>query len=440
MKDKFIFALTTLACSCSQDPPSTEGYTAPLPIAATQPDPRPVATPQGLTNIVYTPIPSGFDFPAAEATLRDALKAGDVAALRRHAWMVFAGLTQPTRPNDPRSEALWETWYTNDQVFHDAASPQGMRTLQRKLTLPRQFMPKGPGASPQAAGESLLAFTLFNEEFKAHTHEHKLHLAKTLNDLNNSWPAGTPPADRKIPDYPPTAMSLKTSWKLVKRKGVTPLPIWDEQAPFAVAPSQPEWVWPRAVVVDPSRSVIPPDEHRNVTLGGKSFPNSHVVTLGSFYHFEVTAAEAARIESSVGAAVGDYMVLVGFHYTTKEIPNWVWGTLWWHDRPDAGPYAEGRLDEKYLAGPWRNYLLDVSYDMDLPRESNDTPNAVFNPWLEAGFDDGVNSNCMTCHQRAIRPSIHFEPVTRGPLAPNDPLFLDSTKLDFLWSVALEVPK
>jgi hypothetical protein len=52
-------------------------------------------------DIAYTPIPPGFDFPANEKVLLDALKAGDELTLRNHGWMVFAGLTQPARPSDP---------------------------------------------------------------------------------------------------------------------------------------------------------------------------------------------------------------------------------------------------------------------------------------------------------------------------------------------------
>ncbi|WP_457661204.1 hypothetical protein [Sinorhizobium medicae] len=62
--------------------------------------------------------------------------------------------------------------------------------------------------------------------------------------------------------------------------------------------------------------------------------------------------------------------------------------------------------------------MDIAYDMDLPKETNGTPNAVFNPWLEAHFENGVNSNCMTCHQRAVwtEPDATFLPITRGGCA------------------------
>ncbi|RVJ16061.1 hypothetical protein CN179_33245, partial [Sinorhizobium medicae] len=65
-----------------------------------------LALPQDLS---YTPVPSGFDFPANERVLLDAVNRGAEEQLRTHAWTVFAGLTQKTRQNDPNSEAVWET-------------------------------------------------------------------------------------------------------------------------------------------------------------------------------------------------------------------------------------------------------------------------------------------------------------------------------------------
>jgi hypothetical protein len=390
-----------------------------------------VAAAQG-QGIEYKPIPAGFDFPADEQTLLTALQQGDEPKLRTHGWMVFAGLTQPTRPNEPDSEALWETWYTGGEVFSAGPAPQGDRTLERRLTKPRQFGPQG-GAQPQAVGESQLAFTLFNQELKDHTRSNKLHLTATLKSINSSWTNQTPIKDRKVADYPREAMSLKLVWMAVKKSGMTPLPIWDQQAIVATAPPQDTDTWKRKVVVDPSRTTIPAGETVNVP----GFPGSKVVPLSAFYHFTLNANQA----SDFGASSGDHAVLVGMHYTTKEIPDWVWATFWWHDRPDDGPFAKDRPDASRLKGVWRNYLMDVAYSMDIPKESNGTANAVFNPWLEARFPNGVNSNCMTCHQRAVwseaTPVPPFLPVTRGAAPDNAPIFANGTKVDFLWSLLME---
>jgi hypothetical protein len=399
-------------------------------------------------DAAYVGIQPGFDFPATQAELLAAVQAENVTRLREHGWKVFAGLTQPARPQDPNSEAIWETWYRGDEVFVVGPQPQGGRKLKKQLRIPRQFQPVGGGATPQAVGESQLSSTLFNAELRQHTRANGLTSHAALTAINDGWTAQTPIADRKVIDYPKEAMSLKLVWLAVRGTGMTTIPIWDEQAVVANAPAQDVQTWPRSIVVDPSRETVPTGETatgRRRGPGGtpKDYPNSHVVPLKSFYHFKVSAEQATEM----GVTEGDFFVLMAMHYTTKEIPNWVWGTLWWHDRPDDGPFAKGRLPATEIKGPWRNYLMDVSYDMTVPKETDDTPNAVFNPWLEARFINGVNSNCMTCHQRALWPmpsasppeNRPWLPVTRGAAAAGDPLFRTRTKLDFLWSLALETP-
>jgi hypothetical protein len=174
-----------------------------------------MSAPLSAQNADYKPIPTEFDFPASEATLLAALAAGDEAKLRTHGWMVFAGLTQPARPGDPTSEAIWETWYSGEEAFGAGPAPQGVRPLHRKFSVPRQFGRPGT-PHPQAMDESQLAFTLFNQETKDHTRQNRLHLFATLEAINQGWTSQTPIADRKVKDYPPAAMSLTprrgTSW------------------------------------------------------------------------------------------------------------------------------------------------------------------------------------------------------------------------------------
>ena len=400
-------------------------------------------TPSAGQEVAYVGIPPGFDFPAGEAELLAAVESGNETRLREHGWKVFAGLTQPARPQEANSEAIWETWYTGAETFASGPTPQGARSLKKELRLPRQFRPADGGPMPQAVGESQLAFTLFNHELRKHTRETGLTSKARLTAINNRWTNQTPVADRKVKDYPREAMSLKLVWLTVSKEGMSSLPIWDEQPIVAQAPAQDTDTWKRVVVVDPARETIPAGETAMGRWDNEDFPDSRVVPLKHFYHFAMTAAQAAPL----GREAGDFAVLVGMHYTTREIPNWVWATFWWHDQPNDGRFAAGRLGDNELKGVWRHFLMDVAYDMDKPVESNGTPNAVFNPWLEAGFINGVNSNCMSCHQRAMWPmppprppeNRPWLPITRGPADPDDALFRTRTKLDFLWSLALETP-
>ncbi len=364
----------------------------------------------------YTPIPPGFDFPADNATLERFRKTENVAEMRRHAWLLWAGINQDAHSGGP----VWETWYPADFVFRPDDPTEATATPRRRIRFepPRQHLDKN---APEAAGQSVLSVVLFSKESLEHIRSNKLHLQSTLEQLNTGFPAGTPLPDRKILDFPREGVTLKLVWQLVKQTGLTEQPIWDFEPIPPNNQVNPPSTWKRKVLIDPSREVIPANE----TQGG-----SHVVPLDSFYHIKLDTP--ALVASARGAVLNDYAVMVCMHLTTKEIDDWVWATFWWHDRPDNGPFAADRHHD--VAGVFRNYLMDVSYDSNTPREFDGSPNACMNPWLEARFPSGMSSNCMTCHQRATWPLVDFLPVTRGSLAPTDPFFGNKTKLDFLWSI------
>jgi len=386
------------------------------------------------------PIPDGFDFPADQSKLLAARDGQDVHAMRLHVWMVFAGLTQPTSSG----EAIWETWYSAAETFSPAqAQALSQRKLQRRFQVPRQFQQAGTRA--QAVGTSLASFTLFNADLRNWVQSKKLYLRSTLQDLNNTFGPQVPVDKRAIPDFPRTAVALKTVWWIVKRTGQTVMPIWDPDINSARPSGNDISTWQRCVVIDPSRSTVPNSETAEVSCNGRPTASAHTVALDSFYHFALTAdqiqqlRQIATIPNIDQAEAGDFVALVAMHVTTKEIPDWVWATAWWHDRPNDGPFAADRPSQ--VQGVWRNYLMSEAYSMDTPKQSDDSPHIAFNPWLEARFVDGTTSNCMTCHRRSVfsgqRSDGNFLPITHGAPPNNDPRFTNSTKLDFLWSILFE---
>lgn len=402
----------------------------------------------------HLPMPKGFDFPADETALLKMRDTADVVGMRRHSWQVFAGMTQPA----PGGEAIWETWWPQEQTFAKGALPFAAGRQRPRFAPPRQMGPRPGIVAPLAAGQSGLAFVLFNPEGHRYIRENKLHLGETLDALRAQGAAD-------IVDAPREAMSVKTVWWPVAQDQLTPMPVWDDDPskPIDDGARRPpphnvgndSETWKRVVAVDARRTTIPPNETATVRFFDPAAakplsapridrPGSRVVALERFYHFKLTASDLQRsgpelnamFRSTVGrdAREGDFVALVCLHYTTKEIDDWVWSTFWWHDRPDDGPFAADRPKE--VTDRWRNYLMDTALSMDTPREGDGTPNAIFNPWLEARFSNGVKSNCMTCHQRAVWPAEDFLPVTRGALKPDDPFFKNKTRLDFLWSVAI----
>ncbi len=476
-------------------------------------------------------IPSGFGFPADEATLLKYRDDQDVAAMRRHAWNVWAGMTQPT----PSGDAHWETWSSKKEVWDPevrspasvpAPAPPNPRELQRDFVLPRQLQAANLILPPEVdsalfeemdldfdvsdrlsfedavrerlAGldltalgladfdpadldlaeldpaeldltefnlasalkdldrrfgtintfdtKAILSFTLFNEATRKHTQDNRLHLKSALTALNSKFDEeGTPAQLRRIPDYPPESVAVKTAWWPVAAEGFTPLPVWDFDPVPHDAEKNPPSTWRRVLAVQAADE--PTATRADVEFNDLPYENVPVVSISRLHHFEletedqvnaINAGPQGRVVKWVlrrQAEIGDYVALVAFHFTTREIPDWVWATLWWHDQPDGGPYAIGRPER--VEGVWRNYLMDVTFSGDTPREYDGAPNAVYNPWLEGFLRKGLSSNCLTCHQRATWPPLPFK-VPRGALDSDDPrfeqLFADKAQLDFLFSL------
>lgn len=112
--------------------------------------------------------------------------------------------------------------------------------------------------------------------------------------------------------------------------------------------------------------------------------------------------------------------LGSLHIVTKEVRNWVWISLWWHDRPheDFGADRPESLNNTI----WANYKLCVTLDF---QELDENPWSSYtddqtlslgealkavqgktgqdtwcaNPLLEGEPNNGV-SNCLGCHQIA----------------------------------------
>ncbi|MBV8848133.1 MAG: hypothetical protein JOZ16_00955 [Methylobacteriaceae bacterium] len=403
----------------------------------------------------YFDIPSGFDFPADKQVLEQYRSQANVPAQRTHVWNVFAGMTQPTPDG---KLARFETWFSEDDTFDPGASALSPRTTitMPRFQLPNQFRSSGPGfgptAAPEAPGSAVLSFVLYNFAGYNHVRTNKLYERATLNALMRSGaPDAKIPRDRTVPSFPAGAVVLKTVWWPVAKDKISAMPIWDPELNPAQATGNPISTWARYIGVDPTRPTVPAGETADIVYDGQTKRASHIVDLKRFHSMvldqnAVNGINSDGVLASVAQksfgrplAVGDYAVLVATHLTTKEIDDWVWATFWWHDKPDDGPFAANRLAT--VSGPWRNYLMSASYDLNLPKSNDNSPHVAFNPWLEARFPDGghgsgVVSNCMNCHNRASWPEINFLPVNRGePDLTGDAAYAARRlRTDFLWSI------
>jgi len=353
-----------------------------------------------------TPLPP----PPEQVILIAARDRDDIDAIRAHGWDVWQ-----------RLQDRWQSWPHSDVVL--GARDRIFRELQAFRIGDRIERETAP----------LMFAVSFDPIAAAHVAHHRLASRRASRGRS------------AIPDFPDDAILLKAVWYPVHREGVTRLPVWDGES--ARPEGNPTRTWTREVVIDPVSEEPTSGATLDDVVDGVDGSLSatartsvvHHVPLDAFiYRTLVTVDEvvaARRAARDPTLAIGDHVVLVGMHISTREIPDWVWITAWWHDRPDAGPYAAGRPAS--LGGAARSYLLDVAISATSPREADGSPHVAMNPYLEARFQDGVHSNCVACHRRAALGATEYLPVTRGDIAPTDPYFADKTTTDMVWSLALE---
>jgi hypothetical protein len=418
--------------------------------------------------IDYADAASSFGFPQPQAVLLRYRDAQDVAAMRRHGWQIWATLTQPT----PSGFPVFLTWYQVSDVFGENPGHD------RRLFAP-EF--RVPSQKTLGDGDAILSFNVYNAPLRDHVRQHGYHQKSRLATLVGRT--------SDIQPFPDTAIAVKTVWWPVRQDGMTALPVWDDlrTRPLEwgrgvqdlikmgffnhLSPQQREELaaherdgndfetFARVVAIDPTRAEVPAKETAEVsffdpqdtTLQTDARRTARVVPLRRFFHVRINDLHTADLINSLPLTdqitsrfwrrrfrIGDYVALVAAHVTTREIPDWVWATLWWHDDPQATPYGADR--PKSIPEPFHHYRLQVAYSGDTPRQPDGSPHVAFNPYLEAAFSYGPQSNCVACHQRAVlgpEGSGPVFPVLRGQLSKDDPYYAGRVRLDFLWSLAFE---
>jgi hypothetical protein len=280
----------------------------------------------------------------------------------------------------------------------------------------------------------------------------------------------------RVAEFPRTSIVLKHMYWPVKKDRCSALPVWDDQKPPTPNTYMGYETWTRAVAIDaPGCSAAPGDKTRVSFLHGVFdmdgnpmqpvvFESADVVSLDAFFHQTLTQADLDKLTPNDRAILdsasywahgapfeeGDIIVSIATHIFTKEMPAWTMQSLWWHDRPDQGPYAADRPDIPPDRAPpaWRHYLMVSEYGIPDPRDPTQLP-VHFNPYIELVIHP-VATNCRTCHTRAAWPrkstgmtpyaGYQFTPVSEDPgLTANiglDNRILESLlTLDFLWAMS-----
>jgi hypothetical protein len=415
-------------------------------------------------------LPAQKPFPASQTELLHMRDTTDVAGMRAHAWDLFAGLTS----EDP----IWNTWYTKCDIGlmrcnAPIQKPESDRTrLLKSLEFPMQSLdqlslPAGApirsiqnAALAQLAAKTLahpqLGSVLFNQEAADRILEDCLYPRNSGFVSPKSTPCPPlPRAPGHIDDFTPRSVVLKTVWELLvvgAGKTIGPLQIWNSSlwdAPQKANTLNPVVVKNLQSTINVNIKLTDPASCKNQDYGLQQ-----TVPISCFYYLQPTQQELEAIGKTHGLArvIGanpvpaNYLVLVGVHVATKEIPEWVWATFWWDIHSVSDRYAEGRPAS--INSKWAHFLMNTTLDATTPHESDRGPKICFNPFLETSIPpNGVISNCLQCHrQAAYGPAPKVPPYVLGILARDgkglasgaqpDPTYFDSrVQTDFLWSIA-----
>jgi hypothetical protein len=415
-------------------------------------------------EVMYEPAADGLGYPESEQILWDYLAALDVPSMRQHGWDVWAALTAPSASGLP----IVLTWYLNREIFGEG-----------HIDAVRTFLPQFLTPLQKTLGDAdpLISFNVYDQTYRSHVRANGYEWRDTLQQLIGVQPV--------IADFPTGAIAVKTVWWPVRHDGLTAFPVWDDEpirptywgigigrlvdmgyfGPLTPAEREEllshekhgnDWeTFRRVVAIDPTRSSIPPNDTAEITffdpndleLETNEVRVARVVPLSDFFHVRLTnAATVKALNEGLTGQIAtrfwgrpldeqDSVALVAVHVTTRELPDWVWATFWWHDEPDAAPFGDDRPAE--VQPPFDHLRMRVAYSADVPLADDGSPHIAFNPYLEAGFALGPESNCLGCHQRATLtpdgPGDVF-PVHRGSLSPDDPFFTGKLRTHFLWSM------
>ena len=140
---------------------------------------------------------------------------------------------------------------------------------------------------------------------------------------------------------------------------------------------------------------------------------------------------------TVTTPVGSTFRLTGMHISSKELPHWMWISLWWSPDPDTDFGADRPASVAALPGPWKNYKMCVSMDYlegdagpgtGLPAGLAEalaatsggagTPTWCSNPYIEEGAGN-LATNCIGCHQHGGTEFTAEQIISGDPQFPHN---------------------
>ncbi|MGF7210778.1 hypothetical protein GGE65_005386 [Skermanella aerolata] len=448
----------------------------------------------------------GYMFPTPEPIIIAAVDTADASGISLHGWGLWTSLTTPSHetafaiPNAP----VYLTWLTKQELVALSKSPSadagakvsGAATAparSRSMSLkpvtqlekfgidstaskaqPRTARTATASATGVSPDTNIFEVVAYDPEAAKFINENKLFDLTTIAGLYKS-------GKKAVPDFPAPSVAIKPVYKIISAADLIDgkyyaMPAWPGTpvtTDAIVADGFPETVWPGCVYVDVTNKGASTATGIDGACGGQTAASTY--GLGDFISYPVTAANVAAfnaVDSTNGykVAVGDYLLLMAMHVTSREIREWTWQTFFWTPAPMNPPtpssVAIAGAQPKQLGKPAAHYAMSIAYQMISPNQpvtggsNTGKPMIAYNPYLESDFSAstfsvsravtdpntgvawtgqvGVETNCMTCHSMA---SVKFGTGgstgygTTFYVSLDDPMFDGTVQTDFLWSIA-----
>jgi hypothetical protein len=407
--------------------------------------PTAFGVPMGNPNI------PGYNFPEDPATLLGWInnQPANAPQIYTHGWGVWASLTMGSGqtafgiPNAP----IYMTWLSPNEILGLGNTAK----LSSKAPVKRAL---GIGAARQLtkfglAGPSTLKFNgslKVQNGIKATPDTSSVLVTVGYDPAATEWiiggnlfqystyaslyTAGQP----EIAQFPTNAVSVKPTYKRIPAgTSIYTLPTWPGTPQVTPAITQNgfgEKSWNDGCSYV-NTSLTGPTTATGTDPSCSNLNAANTYSINDFINIPITANNINQFESmdpSDPVNVGDTLLLVAMHVTTKEIPEWTWQTYFWTPNPAAPPTpssaALAQTRPSQITGAAAHYAIVFAYQMVAPNQpanggqSVGSPAVGYNPYLEADFPAstfgisrpilpvigppwigtvGVQTNCITCH-------------------------------------------
>ena len=400
-----------------------------------------------------------FNFPESESRIYDWVAKNDSASVTKHAWGIWAGLTQKTNQSyNGYNLRVYETWHGVGQLADAAAL--GDRNYgcnlnshpKTRLRVPKQLAHAGVLESTITNDYAILETVVYSPDAACFATSNLLFNKSVLDKMLVEGDIG------KIPDFPVRSITTKPTYYVAKASsGLVRVPAWTTTPEPARTFGHHEWH--NYVYVDLENKQDPNKKLVPVTSENPSQEEIAAATcnMSDFISFKIDKDTAEYLNTLQDRGndtahqfhEGSVALLVAMHVTSKEIKNWTWQTYFWvpdpknPGHPSASNYADLMPDA--VQEEARHYAVSPCYAMTI---GDNEPMICYNPYLEAGFGPqvfkmankmnpdfqyGVQTNCMSCHALATK-SGNLGYTTDQKISMFDPMFNNDVQLDFAWSI------